>query len=137
MPSVKRRYEIAAPADKVWAIAGGFFEWHKWHPAVKATALTLGGRGRRLELGNGARVDEWLVAYDMQKMSLTYSIAKSNLPFAAYRATVKITAKGPNESVIDWQGIFTPKGIADKQAKELVAGLYDSGYAAIKKKLEA
>jgi len=34
---VVRTVELNAPADQVWALVGGFYNLHKWHPDIAAT----------------------------------------------------------------------------------------------------
>ena len=36
---VVRTVELNAPAEKVWALVGGFYNLHQWHPDIAATEV--------------------------------------------------------------------------------------------------
>lgn len=147
---VTETIEIAAPAEKVWAVVGNFQDL-SWLPAVAKTEGTgdnePGKATRHITLKNGGEIDELLTKYDAKDFSLAYRIEKVDvkvLPVNNYSSTLTVKPQG-DTSVVEWKGAFyrgfpnndPPPELSDEAALAAVTGLYKSGLAALKEKVES
>jgi hypothetical protein len=140
--------DIAAPADKVWAVIGNFQDMG-WHPAFVKTEGTGGNEvnaKRTLTLGNGAKIDEQLNKYSASDRSYAYEITKADVkvvPVADYSSSISVSGEG-GKSTVEWKGAFyrgypnnePPPELNDEAAVKAITGVYKDGLAALKKKLE-
>jgi mxaD protein len=139
--SVAKEAEINAGAADLWKLVGAFGGMQNWHPAVKSSEMTgdgmKAGDQRVLTLGDGAKINETLEAWDGAKMTLTYIITESPLPVTGYRSTITVTAAGDGKAKFSWTSTFDPKeGAADADAVNAITGVYDGGIAALKEKFK-
>lgn len=140
--------EINAPVDKVWAVIGNFQDM-SWHPAFAKTEGTGGneaGATRKLTLAGGGTIDEKLIKHSDEDRSLAYEITAVDVkvvPVSNYSST--ISARGTAEkTIVEWKGAFyrgyvnndPPPELSDEAAVKAITGVYQSGLAALKKKLE-
>ncbi|MDC6127937.1 SRPBCC family protein, partial [Burkholderia gladioli] len=63
MSNVSISVEIAAPADRVWAIVGGFNGLPAWLAPVRTSRLSDDGKTRHLEVGTDTRIVEQLLEH--------------------------------------------------------------------------
>jgi hypothetical protein len=147
---VTETVEIAAPAEKVWAVVGNFYDMG-WLPAVAKTEgtgdLVPEKATRHLTLKNGGGVDEILAKYDAKNFTVAYRIEKVDvkiLPVTNYSSTLTVTPAG-GKSTVEWRGAFyrgyplndPPPELSDETAVKAVTELYQSGLAALKAKIES
>ena len=140
--------EINAPVEKVWEAIGNFQDM-SWHPLIKKTEGTGGNEvnaTRKLTLDGGATIDEKLIKYNAADKALAYEITAVDvkvLPVSNYSST--ISARGTAEkTIVEWKGAFyrgyvnndPPPELSDEAAVKAVTGVYQSGLAALKVKLE-
>ncbi|WP_334146493.1 SRPBCC family protein [Hyphomicrobium sp.] len=140
--------EINAPADKVWAAIGDFQDM-SWHPAIKKTEGTGGndvGATRTLTLDGGGQIFEKLTKYNAEGKVLGYEITEVDvkvLPVTNYSATITVTPEG-DKSTVEWKSAFyrgfvnndPPPELSDEAAVKAITGVFQSGLAALKAKLE-
>ncbi|KQT07449.1 hypothetical protein ASG40_14045 [Methylobacterium sp. Leaf399] len=140
--------EIAAPADKVWAVVGEFQD-ASWIPVVEKTEGKGGNDAkatRVLTLKGGATVEEELNKRDADKKSLSYRITKvdvKTLPVNDYSSTIEVEGDGAKTKVT-WKGAFyrgymnndPPADLNDEASKKAVLGLYKAGLENLKTKVE-
>ncbi|WP_018265774.1 SRPBCC family protein [Methylosinus sp. LW4] len=146
---VTETIEIAAPAEKVWAIVGNFQDL-SWLPPVAKTEGTGDNTPdkatRHITLKNGGEIDELLTKYDAKDFSLAYRIEKVDvkiLPVNNYSSTITVKPQG-DKSVVEWRGAFyrgfpnndPPPELSDEAALKAVGDLYKAGLAALKAKVE-
>lgn len=138
MATVSRSFKLKVPADKVWAVVGGFHNMHKWHPGIKRSEVELGGQQRALTLGDGKTiVRELMVKYDHKKRSVTYAMVNRPMPFTDYISTITIKEDGVDGSILEWSGKWKPlKGASAAATVTIIAGVYEGGYAGLKKKFK-
>ncbi len=134
-------YVEAAPAA-VWKIVGGYGSVHEWHPAVSATKITAGrenrpGAVREIQVKDGSRIVEKLIAYDGRGRSMRYRIVESPFPVRNYAATLSVSPEGRGSRVL-WAGQFDAVGEGEdarQKARELFSGIYRSGFDGLKARL--
>ncbi len=114
--------EIAASADTVWQLIGGFGALPDWLSYIPASELSEGGRVRRLANPAGDAIVERLVAFDEAERSYTYAILDAPFPVVNYRSTLRVRENGPNASKVEWSGTFTPHGATDDKPSGCSAG---------------
>ncbi|MCC7252406.1 SRPBCC family protein [Hyphomicrobium sp.] len=145
---VTESVEINAPADKVWEVVGNFQDMG-WHPAFVKTEGKGGnevGATRVLTLENGGQIFEKLNKYDAEGKTLSYEITEVDVkvvPVTNYSAHFTVTADG-DKSKVEWRSAFyrgyvnndPPPELSDEAAVNAVTGVFQSGLAALKKKLE-
>jgi hypothetical protein len=124
MSEVTRSVALAASATDVWSLIGGFNDLPDWHPGAAGSTLEeVGGETRRvIALKGGGAITERLITHDDATMSCTYAIVDSPLPVTGYQATLSVRAAG--------SGCEVPAA----KAEEIVAGIYDAGLGALKKR---
>lgn len=146
---VLQSIEINAPADKVWAIVGGFQDM-SWHPAVAKTEGSgdnTKGAKRTLILKSGGTIAETLTAYNADSKGYSYEINEVNvktLPVNNYSSSIRVTGDGA-KSTLEWKGAFyrgflnndPPPELSDEAAVVAVANFFKTGLDAIKAKAEA
>lgn len=138
MATLTVRDEIAAPADKVWDLIRDFGGIDEWAAGVESCSVEGEGVGavRTLGMPGGLSLQERLESHDDAAKSFSYAIVGNPpLPFANYLSTVKLAEAGPGRCAIEWTGRFDPNEGAEKQAENIVRGIYTGGIAAIKKRL--
>lgn len=139
---------IEAPPARVWELVGNFGGWSAWHPAIESTEVTDGNAvdsQRTLHLKGGATLVETVEGYDAEAMTLKYRAKDGGaLPVTNYSSTILVKPEGSG-SKVTWRGAFyrgypnnnPPPELNDEAAVAAVTGVYQSGLAALKAKLEA
>lgn len=135
MLEVKREETVAADAETVWALIREFGAIADWHPACSASSQeTVNDEVRRtIVVGDGARLIEKLEVLDDNERSLSYSIIEGPLPVENYYSTLSV-AEADGGSHLTWSGTFDAKGAPDDRAKQIVAGIYESGLGGLKRR---
>ena len=127
MARVTRTLSLNAAAADVWARIGSFQGLAEWHPVVETCTAESGGEVRRLGIGGGAEIVERLESHDDNAMSYSYVIVEGPLPVANYRSTLRVRDNGDGISTVEWSGDFDAAGVADADADEAIAGVYQAG----------
>lgn len=136
---VERSAEVKATPDKVWAAIGAFCGIGDWHPAVEKCSLgdEAGTPIRTLSLKGGGTLVEAEVSRDEAARAYSYKIVDGPLPVANYVSTLSVKQGDEDgESEITWKGQFDAKGATDDKATEVIAGIYESGIAALVEKAQ-
>ena len=141
---VEESTELAAPPEKVWALVGQFGSL-AWHPVVAETRTdgtdpNRPGCQRTITTRDGARLVEALQDYRADERVLSYRIVESPLPVSGYRSTLRVLP-APGGSRVVWSSDFerdpAAAGVSDEQAREIVAGIYRSGFEGLRGALGA
>ena len=122
--------DLPASADEVWELIGGFDSLPNWLPYIPKSALSDGGRVRRLANPRGEEIVERLEAFDSSARSYSYSILKAPFPVSGYLSTLRVTESG-NGSRVEWSGRFTPQGVSAGEASRLFQGIFEDGLKAL------
>jgi hypothetical protein len=125
--------EIAAPADKVWQLIGGFNSLPDWLPYIPASELSEGGRVRSLANPSGEAIIERMEAFSEKERSYSYAILQAPFPVTGYSSTLRVRDGADGKSVVDWSGSFTPDGVSDDEAIKLFHGIYHDGLTALQR----
>jgi hypothetical protein len=124
--------DVAASADKVWQLIGGFNSLPDWSPNIPRSETTEGGRVRHVATSNGETFVERLEKFDNAARSYSYSIVQAPLPITDYLATSSVHDKARGSGcVVDWSGTFIAKGVSDSEASTLVKGIFEGGLKAL------
>lgn len=112
---IVRKIEIASPTTDVWKVLGDeFVTVHKWmagvgnsveitdgHRAQNAPAI---GRMAEIAINPGTFMDEKIIAYDSDDMSLTMNTTLINVkgPLNGYDTEIKVRSLGDKKSEVIW-----------------------------------
>lgn len=131
---VTKTLKLEKNAEEVWKAIGGFCAISDWHPAVAKCEETKEGDAtyRTLTLKDGATIKEKHTGND--RMGYMYKITESPLPVKDYSALFDVVGDSKSATV-GWTASFAAKGKPDKEAKEIISGIFDAGLNAIKEKL--
>jgi hypothetical protein len=133
--SVEKTLVINAPADDVWEFAGGWTSIDNLAPAAIASILSNGnevGSFRKVNLKGGGIVEETMI--NKGETRYTYIITKSPLPVSNYRSTLAVKDLGNGKSEFIWRSVFFADGVSDKEAIEVIAGIYEGGLEVLQNK---
>lgn len=137
MPSVTLSTKLAADPEQLWKAIGGFAAIADWHPAVAKAELE--GEGERkgtlriLHLVGGGKIVERLEEISPKERVYSYSIVEGPLPVANYRAEIRVVDNGDGSSTVTWSSSFEPKGVSEKEAVEVIRGIYEAGFDNLRK----
>lgn len=142
--------EIAAPVDRVWALAGDFGSVAQWHSALKSSESSNGnqpGARRTLVFANGETLHEDLDAYDADKHEYHYRMSDPNvkaIPASSYSVIFKVT---PTEmgSQVEWKSRAyradtsnePPENMSDEAVSSALQTFFAKGLSELKTKAEA
>ena len=129
---VERWVDISAPAEKVWAEVGDFAAIADWHPAVdKCEIVEIEGETHRhLTLADGELLLERLE--EEGEHFYRYAIVEGPLPVEDYLSTFTVFRR-PEGCRVFWSSTFDSE---DPMADEMVAGIYEIGLDAIRRRFE-
>jgi hypothetical protein len=141
---------IDAPPEKVWAVIGDFAHYD-WLPGVARVEASGGNTPekakRRLVMADGGAVDETLVRWDAERMTLAYHRDRDDvrrLPAINYMTHVTAKPAGDGKTLAEWKGRFyrghpfndPPQGLDDDTALAAVTKLHRASLAALKARVE-
>ncbi len=131
---VKKEVVLGSDIATTWKKVGGWCAIADWHPAVAKCEEVKKGDDliRNLTLGDGAIIVEKFTK--KTDTSYSYTIEKSPLPIANYAATIEIAPEG-KKTKLTWSSKFDAKGKTDKEAADIIAGIYQAGFDALSKEL--
>ena len=105
------------------------------------------GATRILTTKDGGKINEKLVKYDEDKMTLQYEITEVDVkvvPVTGYEAWITVKGEG-DKSTVEWKSKFyrgfvnndPPPELNDDAALAAITGVFKDGVAALKAKIEA
>jgi len=136
MTKVNLSTKLPVSARTVWDVIGGFNNLAQWHPAVAKSEETKEGAAtiRRLTLHGGGTIVERLEGKDDKKRGYTYSILEGPLPVAGYQASLHVEEHEDGKScTVEWSSDFTPSGASEPEAVKVIRGIYEAGFANLRK----
>ena len=151
-PELKVEHSIVinATPEQVWAVAGDFVGLNRWLPAIPESRLILGnnnqvGALRELTRMNGTKVQEKLLEYETDPMTLTYTYVGGLVPATDYFATMIVADAGAGKTKVIWKARFKriaywtdnpPQGQDDATPLASFNKLYPLGLENLKKIVE-
>jgi len=135
--TLSRSVDVHASPQAVWSAIGPFCAIGAWHPAIASCALD--GKTpptRTLATKDHATFVELHTARNDARRAYSYTFLSSPLPVTHYTSTLAVTRKGDGVSTVTWTGGYAVKPEQAQQANAALAGIYESGLAAIKARLE-
>jgi len=104
---------VAAPVDRVWALAGDWAGISKWHPFVAASGLGDGppadqaGATRVCTLANGAVLKEVQVERSDEAFTYAYSITEGPVPMTCHKGVVRLRpVTDTGRTFVEWTVAF-------------------------------
>ena len=145
LQKVVRSTIIDAPIERVWAVLRDFNSHDQWHTVVEESRIE--GRDRSDQVGcvrsftlkDGNRIREQLIALSDADHVSTYCILEATVPLQRYVATVTLKRVTDGDRTFwHWQSTFaTPPG-RERELRDMVAtGVYEAGFANLRRHLEA
>lgn len=136
MSKVSISATLAAPAERVWALIGGFNSLPEWSGAISSSALEEGGRLRRMRTPDGAVVVERLETFSESERYYSYSIVEAPLPVTNYHATLKvIPVFGRQQCIVEWSSSYYTTPELEDKLNAAFSRLYQGGLDNLKKTL--
>jgi hypothetical protein len=136
MTSISMETGLNTSADIVWQTIRDFNGLTKFIPAIVQSSMEGSGVGavRTLTLKDGAQIIEKLESIEENvSYTLNYSIVSSPLPLKNYLATMQVQDIGNNRCKVAWFSRFEPVGTTEKEAQEIIRGIYSVGFDGLKK----
>ncbi len=123
---VSQSTTVAGKPEAVWKKIGSFCAIQEWHPVIaKCEEMDEGGAHYQvLTTKDGAKIKEKLLS--TTDGSYSYEIIESPLPVQNYRSTISVTGEG-DQTKVDWKSSFEAKGASDKDAENVISGIYKAG----------
>jgi len=126
---VKRSVIIDAPIDRVWAAVRNFDGVDRWNPGVTAARMETGsptavGSIRALDIADGSRFRETLLAHSDLEHFYSYDIIDSPLACSNYISTHRfIEITDGNKTLGIWQGEFDCDPSAAEELESIVGDM--------------
>ena len=118
----------------LWQKFGGWCAIKDWHPAIANCEESTEGDAkiRVLTLKDGGKIKEKLL--DEQPNFYRYEILESPLPVKNYQAQFALTPDDDDEDEINfaWSAVFDANGTPDKEAHDMIEGIFKAGLDNIK-----
>ncbi len=137
--NVKITETFSAAAENVWDLLRDFGGIRRWNPNG-IESVTVEGEGigsvRTIGIPGGIQLQERLEAYDEEARSFSYSFyGKLVVPLENYYATMTVFEDGDRGCRVEWHSTFDHPALEEDAAKQLVEGIYNAGFAALKETL--
>ena len=139
---VRAKAHIARPLNFVWALASDFAAVHCWAEGINKCWIEgnadpeAPGAIRVLKMVGDITVRERLEKRDPTAKRLEYSIVDGPLPFKSYYSTIQVSAKGPQESTVEWSCVFEPLDDLDPaEVTRQLKTMYEAGLAGLARAL--
>ena len=140
MATVRVADAVAATPEAVWEMVRDFGGIQRWNSAAVEKVEVEGqgvGAVRTILVPGGLTLQEKLEAFDEPGRSFSYSFeGKSPLPVEGYLATIRVLPGEAGAARIEWESSFEPVGISEQKAKAIFKGIYQSGIASLKQRME-
>ena len=127
--------KMDAEKAALWKKFGGWCSIADWHPAVAKCEESKEGDDtfRTLTLEDGGVIKEKQL--ENVEFRYRYEIVESPLPVQNYQAQFTLT---PDDDDLDeinfaWSAVFDAKGKPDKEARDVIDGIFDAGMENIEK----
>jgi hypothetical protein len=139
--AVGKKLELKVDAKKMdeertrlWTKFGGWCALKDWHPAVANCEESTEGDAkiRVLTLKDGGKIKEKLL--DEKPNFYRYEILESPLPVKNYQAQFALTPDDDDEDEINfaWSATFDANGKTNKEAHDIIEGIFTAGLDNIK-----
>ncbi len=131
--------QMDAEKAALWKKFGGWCAIKDWHPAIANCEESKEGGDvfRTLTLKDGGKIKEKQVEY--RDNFYKYVILESPLPVKDYQAQFALTPDDDDEDEINfaWSAVFDANGKPDKEARDVIKGIFEAGLDNIKTMVKA
>jgi hypothetical protein len=104
----RREIEIAAPADRVWAVVGRADLLHLWFPGIDS--CTVDGDQRTIVLASGIPMVETILANDPTQRRFQYSVAGGI--FQEHLGTIDVIELAPDRCLVVYASDAAPAAMS-------------------------
>ena len=137
---VKITENFAVNGETVWGFLRDFGGIRRWN-ANGIDSVSVEGEGvgavRTIGIPGGIELQEKLEAYDESGRCFSYSFTgKPVIPLDDYYATMTVVDAGESACRVDWESTFEHPSMDADAARQLVEGIYNAGFAALKETVE-
>ena len=135
--SLTRSVDVKGSPAVVWAAIGPYCAIAEWHPAI--ASCKADGKSpptRTLVTKDKAMFVELETARSDANHLYSYTFITTPLPVSHYTSTLKVTPKGADMSTVTWSGSYDVEPANTQAANDALVGIYESGLASIKAKLD-
>jgi len=133
---VKISENFSVKGEVVWEFLRDFGGILPWNPnGIESVSVEGEGIGavRTIGIPGGIELQEKLEAYDEAGRSFSYSFTgKPVIPLDNYYATMTVLDEGDSDCRVDWESTFEHPSMDGDAARELIEGIYNAGFAALK-----
>ena len=111
--------------------------WFEQHPTGEGEGARFSVAGRIVAYRSFGKATfvELQTARSDAKHTYSYSFVSSPLPVTNYTSTIEVVAKNAGFSTVTWCSTYTPDAGKEKDADEVLRGVYEAGLNAIQTKL--
>jgi len=117
--SVRHSRRIAAPADRVWALAGDPARLHEWFPGI--VTCVVEGASRTITLASGLTLPEEILVHDDVSRRFQYRVTTEF--FRYHRGTLDVVDLGDGTCLVSYAVDADPRTMALVIAGAAAAGL--------------
>jgi hypothetical protein len=126
---VTRTVELGATREKVWAVVGGFYTIHKWHPDITEVGVPRDQTStrelrRELTFPDQAPTTEELILMDNEDCYYSYKWHSGawGERVKNYRACLRVFAgDGNRTSIVQWSSVFD-------YSEDAISEFYERGF---------
>ena len=141
MTSSLDRFELAAPADRVWRFFASYNELPRITGVYVRSVIEAGGRRRRLTDAGGGELVEDVLHFDEARRTFRYRIAElvgTEMPYVtgSYVDAIRILDDQPGTSCIcEFEAEYEAKPGLEEQARRETPDFYETCLAGIRREL--
>ncbi|MBJ7312722.1 SRPBCC family protein [Rugamonas sp. CCM 8940] len=136
MSKISVSIQLAASAERVWQMVGGFNSMPDWCRSISNSTLHEGGRVRRLETADGAVIVERLETFSEAERRYSYSIVAAPLPVTNYHAALRV-GEGESACAVEWSSTFYAAAEDEERIVATLRQIYQGGLDDLKRALGA
>jgi hypothetical protein len=139
MTTIHESSLIAAPVQRVWDYVRDFNSLPKWFPGVTDSHIESGvaanqaGCVRNFGLEGGPRIRERLIELSDRNHVCDYQMIECPLPIANYRATLRLSTRDGNGTLVEITSQFQTPPAQEKEIVELLTTTYRGAFELLKK----
>ncbi len=124
--AVSAIYQVSA--EKLWKTVDFHQPSENIMPPIASSRREGEGVGAtKINFLDGGGEIHLLLVYDApEQHAFNYTIQSSPLPMKNYVGEVRVASLGEDRSRLTWQGTYSPEGVTEQEADEVLGGFYNA-----------